>query len=724
MRHLQLLCFMLLLCGATLSMQGQAPATVEIKVKPNAPHLAFRYQIQEGQTAKVDWGDGQVDELTSERATLKVIKHTFDYPDGVPDGAIVKIESEHLIALEEPKASDGLSYIIGWGKIEAPLLTSFAFVKSRISDMFYSTDVDFSKCPNLRVLKLHDVHSFTLPSPSLIEELEVRGAWNGYEPAFYLGDKLDLTQCTKLKKLTLTLQKEIQAVDITGCNKLQELYVQNSPKLRQLIGIKDLSGSLKKCKLEENALTFDQLPTWTEDLLEQKTRYEQSRKIYLPEGAVRDNVVDLSFMHQITDATGKQHKTMIAAVLVGDLPMDATHYELQEDGKLVFKKEAFVRREGDQQINLATLDVRIAPTNDYYPNYGTNEYDPTFEATLTNPFLHTVKEYTVYYVAGDHGMVNAHIIDNQSTELLSGTKVSSGTKVHFVAKPDTHYQVDQWLVNNQPVAATGSENKELTLPILEETTVQVTFKKKVEYFTVTFTAEGGGSITAVRDVDQTVIQSGGAVLRGTSVTFTATPNEGYEVKKWLVNGMSSPVVTTTLRQTVQSNLEVHIVFVPGERKVTYSCNSEGGELYAVQGQKQTKFLSGETLPVGVELLFTAKPKSGWEVKSWTIDGKLLEGSKDLLEYRLKLTHELTISVLFAKYGATEEAVKQVPVITFDGNMLYIRGCESSETVSLFDPAGRCLYKGPVGVGLLDISPIASETKLIVRIGDISQIVIR
>ena len=65
-------------------------------------------------------------------------------------------------------------------------------------------------------------------------------------------------------------------------------------------------------------------------------------------------------------------------------------------------------------------------------------------------------------------------------------------------------------------------------------------EEPVEYFTVHFSAGAGGTKTA--EVNGAVINSGGRVVSGRDVVFTAVPNDGYQVKRWTLNG---EVVTET-----------------------------------------------------------------------------------------------------------------------------------------------------------------------------------
>lgn len=116
--------------------------------------------------------------------------------------------------------------------------------------------------------------------------------------------------------------------------------------------------------------------------------------------------------------------------------------------------------------------------------------------------------------------------------------VAYGENITFKAEPKNYYHVAGWKVDDtvQP----NSANKDtFTLENVTKTqTVTAVFGEAVRY-TVSYQVEGGnGSLSAkageenleLRD-DQTA-----PVLGGTKLVFTATPNNGYMVKEWKIDG--------------------------------------------------------------------------------------------------------------------------------------------------------------------------------------------
>ncbi|MCL2199190.1 MAG: hypothetical protein FWB80_09730, partial [Defluviitaleaceae bacterium] len=76
-------------------------------------------------------------------------------------------------------------------------------------------------------------------------------------------------------------------------------------------------------------------------------------------------------------------------------------------------------------------------------------------------------------------------------------------------------------------------------------------------FDVTFTAGNNGSIGAT--VDGSAITSGDEVTEGSTVVFTATPNSGFRVNEWTVNGYAEGN-DTTLEIYLEEDIVVYVYF--------------------------------------------------------------------------------------------------------------------------------------------------------------------
>jgi len=123
-------------------------------------------------------------------------------------------------------------------------------------------------------------------------------------------------------------------------------------------------------------------------------------------------------------------------------------------------------------------------------------------------------------------------------------QVTRGGSVTFNASPNTGYLVNTWVVDNL-VRQTGGASYTLTNIVVDHK-VRVTFVKAA---VVTPVAGPNGSITP------NTVQS---VKPNTAVTLTATPDTGYRVDTWYVNGirrqiggLSLRIVASAVPQTVR-----------------------------------------------------------------------------------------------------------------------------------------------------------------------------
>lgn len=76
--------------------------------------------------------------------------------------------------LEEPWATEGQFYVLGFGEIASPTLKrlDFAFV-CPMSGSTTPHHLDVSRCPQLKVLKVQNLRSITLPQDGTLEEFSL-----------------------------------------------------------------------------------------------------------------------------------------------------------------------------------------------------------------------------------------------------------------------------------------------------------------------------------------------------------------------------------------------------------------------------------------------------------------------------------------------------------------------------------------------------------------------
>lgn len=261
---------------------------------------------------------------------------------------------------------------------------------------------------------------------------------------------------------------------------------------------------------------------------------------------------------------------------------------------------------------------------------------------------------------------------------LSGGTVSYGSKenIVFTATPKVGYEVDTWkvkvgdadpttLTSDQITKVANSDNQtytytpDATTGITSDVTVEVSFKA-LDQHTVTFsvvdtngTGEAGGengtlAATAERkgmanyETEYANFQSGGIVYAGSTVTFTAAPNEGYRVKEWRVgtevyrpDGSTTDFIKERLTlDAVEAAKGVTVQFTPIGNKVIIQAEGQGTITSARVGSTEQlgNISEGFVLQGGSAVTITAAPSQGYEVMHWIVNGKIVSGTENQNKY--------------------------------------------------------------------------------------------
>ncbi len=293
----------------------------------------------------------------------------------------------------------------------------------------------------------------------------------------------------------------------------------------------------------------------------------------------------------------------------------------------------------------ATVIFTAIPHTDYEIERWTVDGNPVTEtgATLTRsisaPVTVTVrfkkKSYPVNFRienGNEHGSVTAKV---DGKTILTGAQVEKGKTVTFTAAPTEGYEIERWTVNGTS-AGTGNE---ITQPITAAADIRVAFKKKT--YTVAFSVTGGhGKIEAAAEGNS--FQTGKKIEHSSTVSFTAKPEEGYEVLEWRVNGTAAGNASEiTLPATAPINIQVS--FKIKTYTIAFSVNGGHGTITAKDGS--TALSSGTTVEHGKTLTFTATPDTGYEIAQWTVNG-IAAGSGN--EITQPITANTNIHVSFKK----------------------------------------------------------------------------
>lgn len=150
--------------------------------------------------------------------------------------------------------------------------------------------------------------------------------------------------------------------------------------------------------------------------------------------------------------------------------------------------------------------------------------------------------------------------------------------------------------DNTPVTTTVSGNTAtFTMPDQNVTVTGVTFREANKY-TVTFSSNNSEYGTVSAEYNGADFTSDTKVTEGDTVTFTATPKDGYALSDWTVNGVSASSTTNPYKITVNSNTTVVANFkvedsgtIVNDMYFLYGSNINPTSWEGQQGYKNTEY---------------------------------------------------------------------------------------------------------------------------------------
>lgn len=284
-----------------------------------------------------------------------------------------------------------------------------------------------------------------------------------------------------------------------------------------------------------------------------------------------------------------------------------------------------------------------------------------YELNLTKRML-VVKQDTlsVTYRAGEGGSLSAsYNSGNLDQKFESGKNIAKNTRLMFDAKSNDGFLVKEWKVNGQSI--TGNTNYKVTeilsngkkvgerltvAALMEKLDVEVAFSS--DSHTITFSSGEGGKLTAALK-DGGAVTTGQKIAEGANVTFTAAPNSGMSVARWVVDekpyywpGTTDLYRESTLTlENVQKDRKVAVEFSKaGTYKLTFNIESEtGSTLPSVQ--TSAKLADGtaadlNAVPDGAAVTFALENLgSNYTVKTWKVDGKEAANSGTQKQFTLR-----------------------------------------------------------------------------------------
>lgn len=316
-----------------------------------------------------------------------------------------------------------------------------------------------------------------------------------------------------------------------------------------------------------------------------------------------------------------------------------------------------------------------------------------YELNLTKRML-VVKQDTlsVTYRAGEGGSLSAsYNSGNLDQKFESGKNIAKNTRLMFDAKSNDGFIVKEWKVNGQSI--TGNTKYKVTeilsngkkvgerltvAALTEKLDVEVAFSS--DSHTITFSSGEGGKLTAALK-DGGAVTTGQKIAEGANVTFTAAPDSGMSVARWVVDekpyywpGTTDLYRESTLTlENVQKDRKVAVEFSKaGTYKLTFNIESEtGSTLPSVQ--TSAKLADGtaadlNAVPDGAAVTFALENLgSNYTVKTWKVDGKEAANSGTQKQFTLRnITGMHTVTAVI---NAAQEVTLTFKAVDAKGDLI-------------------------------------------------------
>ena len=419
--------------------------------------------------------------------------------------------------------------------------------------------------------------------------------------------------------------------------------------------------------------------TWTDAGTNKKTALDLSGYENKAE-ADRIVTVTVEFMpigNQITCSAGENGH--IVSAMIGEVSYDFTNgFTAQANAEVV------ITAAPDTGYEVKAWKVNGETQVDETGDTFTYTADGTIGAVISVEFQCVA--YTINWTA-ENGTVTAE------GQTGSSAQIRGDETVTFTATPDTGYVFDHWTVDGVKPENATSASFDWTVPTGVEAgtayNIRAVFVEATEEYTVTYSAGDNGTISAPGGENGSV-----TVASGGSVTFTATPNAHYMVKGWKVDGTDVPDSSNQKTYTLENVRKDCTVTVEFETaalmKVDFAVDGANGTLTAQADG--TPLTTGEYVPGGSDLVFTAAPAEGYMVESWKVNGETQSELSNTLTID-SLTGNVTVKVAFeplvlhtipdSDMGYTISSITKIPADYGAANQIRSRGTVSF-TVGLAD----------------------------------------
>lgn len=320
---------------------------------------------------------------------------------------------------------------------------------------------------------------------------------------------------------------------------------------------------------------------------------------------------------------------------------------------------------GDSHSAYIPVEFALTLNNDYYVTGWSNNVKAgedlsaaSLDALDSNTeAVVTIKEKPVVTIPSgiSNGTLTVIYKDaaNKDISVSNGDHVPNGTQLLVTLTPEKGYVVDEDALGasveteytDEDKSGNTTDTKSYKVEnVIANVTVKGAFKAlethKVTYEPVIAAGESAnGTLTAKADRKQMNIYkvdeltTGEKVYEGSTLTFTAAPDQDYSVQEWRVNGKvlkedGIKVTDSTLTiANVEKDYTVTVQFKKSGSDTTIAAGANGKIISAVAGKVDqiANIETGFVLASGATVDITAQPDTGYKVGCWKVNGKVVDG---------------------------------------------------------------------------------------------------
>ncbi|MFC4666249.1 InlB B-repeat-containing protein [Falsiporphyromonas endometrii] len=323
-----------------------------------------------------------------------------------------------------------------------------------------------------------------------------------------------------------------------------------------------------------------------------------------------------------------------------------------------------------------------------------------FAVSLTATPMKGAKELWIAQAANKNN--NFVKVEGLSSEL------EEGMSVEFNINVNDGYAFDGFYIGSDKQVSEGDQSKGFRL-VIDRLDKAINVIAKMNAI-ITFAVEGdkNGSLTA--QIDDKSIKSGSGIESGKSILLTATPNDKFIIKRWIVDGKDLTLEDGSLNTDQTINLtmgedpkDVKVEFMIAPKKkyqiIATTSDKELGSfsIFDITSGNKNEVANESSLEEGTELLFVLDLKDNVKVDTVTVNNQKGINLDEKMSFKINLNDtnckegKLTV---FAKLINTEStsAVMNTTKVYAIENEVYIE-TTTSTSYQIFTIGGKKIKQG-------------------------------